>query len=89
MADDLDARSDRELHDEAIGRAVRHLDIGYFRRLLAVVPAARAGSGDIDEAEIDMIKPTKLHAEAVSDDPELFAALRPLHLEYLRAHGGR
>ena len=87
MADDFDDRSDRSLHDEAIGRAVRHLDIGYFRHQLEVVPAARAGAGDIEEAEIDVIKPSKLLAEAVSRDPELLAALRPLHIEYLRAHG--
>lgn len=85
--DHLDALSSAELHDRALDRARRHLDIGFFVRLLQAMPAARAAHGDVEESFTDVLRPGKLIAEAVDQDPALVDNLRPLYLEYLREHG--
>ena len=40
MADSLDDLSTQELHDRAIHRAEKHLDVKFFWSLLQMIPAA-------------------------------------------------
>ncbi|MEI2700974.1 MAG: hypothetical protein V9E83_01065 [Baekduia sp.] len=85
MSDELETLSDRELHDRAFKQALGHADIGFFQRVLAAAPAAHAGSGELDDAYNDVLKPSSLLTELVHRDPEVLTALRPLYLDYLRA----
>jgi len=88
MADEnLDELSTQELHDRAVRRAERHVDVKFFWSLLAAIPAAEALSGDQGEAAFDMQFSRGLISDAVhSGDGERGEALRPLFIDYLRRH---
>lgn len=87
-ADDLDERSSKELHDLAVRYAVRHLDIGFFIRLMKALPLAEAAAGEIDEAEADALT-LRGHIDDLTNSGrgEVADLLRPLYLGYLREHG--
>ncbi len=86
--DDLDKLSTHELHDRAVRRAERHLDVGFFWELLKLIPAAQAARGDVGEADYDIQFSKGLISDALhSGDGELGEALRPVFLDYLREHG--
>ena len=88
MADDtLDALSAKELHDLAVRYALRHLDVAFFYRLMADLPVAEAAVGQVDEAEADAMT-LRAHIDDVTDagQGEVAELLRPVYLEYLRAH---
>ncbi|MBB4663790.1 hypothetical protein [Conexibacter arvalis] len=86
--DSLDALSSEQLHDLAVKRARRHLDVAFFWRLMKYLPAAEAGAGEIDEADADLDSLTA-HVDDVttSGRGEVGDLLRPFYLEYLREHG--
>ena len=85
--EDLDALSSKELHDRAVSRAERHLDIGFFYRLLETLPAAEAASGDVARSSADIFKLRALvHDVAAADEGALADALRPFYIEYLLKH---
>jgi hypothetical protein len=85
--DDLDKLSTRELHDRAVHRAEKHLDVKFFWSLLEIIPAAEAARGDVGEADFDIESSKGLIKDAVhSGDGELGEALRPVFLDYLRKH---
>jgi len=85
--DDLEALSTRELHDRAVHRAERHMDLKFFWSLLKMIPAAELVSGDVGEADYDLESSKGLIYDAVhSGDGELGEALRPVFLDYLRKH---
>jgi hypothetical protein len=87
QAEDLEALSTSELHDRAVHRAERHLDVKFFWSLLQAIPAAQAAIGDQGEAEFDMQSSKGLILDALrSGDGELGEALRPLFIDYLRKH---
>jgi hypothetical protein len=90
MAEDdpLDQLSAKELHDRAVKRAVRHLDVKFFWRLLEVLPAAEAAAGEIGDAAAD-IEIARAHLDDITDAGRGQTAenLRPFYLEYLREHG--
>jgi hypothetical protein len=87
MADDLDQLSTHELHDRAVRRAERHLDMGFFWSLLRLIPAAKVASGDEGEADYDIQSSKGLIYDALhSGDGDLGEALRPVFLDYLRRH---
>jgi hypothetical protein len=88
--DPLDRLSTKELHDLAIHRAARHLDVGFFWRLMEALPAAEAAAGEFDEATADTMK-MSAHLDDLTDSGEGETAelLRPFYLEYLREHGVR
>jgi len=87
VPEDLDALSTRELHDRAIHRAERHLDVKFFWRLLQLIPTAETAIGDEGEADYDIQSSKVLIWDALhSGEGELGEAMRPVFLEYLRRH---
>ena len=90
MSDDgLDDLATKELHDRAVHRAERHLDVKFFWSLLQLIPAAKAATGDTGEADYDIQFSKGLISDAMhSGDGELGEALRPLFIDYLRRHSG-
>jgi hypothetical protein len=88
--DGLDRLSTQELHDLAVSRAKRHLDVRFFWDLIQVLPAAEAAAGKFDDAESDVLS-LSAHVDDVADSGrgEVGELLRPFHLEYLRKHDVR
>jgi hypothetical protein len=87
MADDLDQLSTHELHDRAVRRAEKHLDLKFLWSLLEMIPAAETVSGDMGEADYDIESSKGLISDAVhSGDGALGEALRPVFIDYLRKH---
>ncbi len=87
MADDLEQLSTHELHDRAVHRAERHVDVKFLWSLLKAIPAAEMLSGDEGEADYDLESSKGLISDAVhSGDGPLGEALRPLFIDYLRKH---
>lgn len=83
----LERLSTQELHDRAIHRAERHLDVRFFWRLLGEIPAAKALAGDEGEAEYDVQHVKGLLTDALSSGKgALREALRPLYIDYLLKH---
>ncbi|MCW3015227.1 MAG: hypothetical protein JWO02_2319 [Solirubrobacterales bacterium] len=86
--DGLDQLSSKELHDLAVRRARRHLDVGFFWRLMRYLPAAEAAAGEFDEAVAD-VQRVAAHVDDITDSGrgEIAELLRPFYLTYLREHG--
>lgn len=81
---ELEALPTRELHNLAIGTAVRHLDVGFLWRLLESIPAAAAAAGHAGEADVDVLKFSELVNDAIhAGERDLGDALRPVYLDYL------
>jgi hypothetical protein len=90
MADDddpLERLSAKELHDLAVQHALRHLDVGFFIRLMQALPVAEAAAGEIDEAEADALT-LRAHIDDLTNSGkgEVAELLRPFYLDYLREH---
>jgi hypothetical protein len=86
--DELEALSSHELHDLAVRRALRHVDVEFLWDLLRAIPAAEASEGRSVEAGRDITKVTALLADAIdSGEGDVAEALRPLYLDYLARHG--
>jgi hypothetical protein len=87
MADDLEQLSTHELHDRAVHRAEKHLDVKFLWSLLEMIPTAEMASGDSGEADYDIESSKGLISDAVhSGDGALGEALRPVFIDYLRKH---
>jgi hypothetical protein len=85
--DDLDQLSTHELHDRAVHRAEKHLDVKFLWSLLRMIPAAETVSGDMGEADYDIESSKGLISDAIhSGDGALGEALRPVFIDYLRKH---
>jgi hypothetical protein len=86
--DGLDRLSSKQLHDLAVHRARRHLDVKFYWRLMQYLPLAEAAEGESDEADVDL-EFSLAHIDDVTDSGEGEVAndLRPFYLEYLREHG--
>ncbi len=85
--DDLDSLSSRELHDLAVHRARRHLDLAFLWELLRALPAGEIAAGHPDHARADALKLSALIGDALdADDSGIEDALRPLYLDYLNKH---
>jgi hypothetical protein len=85
--DALEELSTEELHDRAVKRAERHLDVKFFWSLLQAIPAAETARGDQGEADFDIQFSKGLLKDALhSGQGELGEMLRPLFIEYLRKH---
>ena len=82
--EELEGLSSKELHDRAFSEAMRHVDVGFFWRLLRALPAAEAAIGEDEEAEQDvMTLRGRLNDLTHSGEGELADALRPLYIDYL------
>ena len=87
-ADNLDQLPARELHDLAVHRAVRHLDVKFLWDLLKELPASEALTGRADIAEADALHLSRLIADAIdSGEWEVADTMRPFYTDYLRSHG--
>jgi len=89
MSDDpLERLSSPELHDLAVDRAKRHLDVKFFWELLKILPAAEAAAGEVDDAAGDVMS-LSAHVDDVTDSGrgEVAELLRPFYLQYLHEHG--
>ncbi len=86
--DRLERLSSKELHDLAVSRAKRHLDVRFFWRLMELLPVAEAAAGELREAEAD-VATISAHIDDVTDAgrDEIADQLRPFYLDYLRRHG--
>ena len=85
--DALDELSTEELHDRAVRRAERHLDVKFFWSILQAIPAAETARGDRGEADFDIQFSKGLLKDALhSGEGELGEMLRPLFIDYLRKH---
>ncbi len=87
--DALEELSTEELHDRAVKRAERHLDVKFFWSILQAIPAAEVARGDEGEADYDIQFSKGLIKDALhSGEGELGELLRPLFIDYLRKHPG-
>jgi hypothetical protein len=89
MSDDqLDQLSTERLHDLAVSRARRHLDVKFFWNLMKVLPAAEVAAGEPEEAEADL-QSMVAHIDDVTEAGrgEVGELLRPFYIDYLREHG--
>ena len=88
--DPLDGLSTPELHDLAVHRARRHLDVKFLWRLMERLPAAEAGAGEMNQAAADVDR-VSAHLNDVTESGrgEVAELLRPFYLEYLKRHGVR
>ncbi len=85
--EELELLSARELHDRAVRYAVRHGDLGFLWRLLKVIPAAEAASGEREETANDLSRVSALLSDAMAaGEGHLGEALRPVYIEYLAQH---
>lgn len=84
--EEADKLSSQELHDRAFRHAERHLNLKFFWDLLEMVPAATAAEGNVKGSEGETLHPTQQVVDAVTEDPALMDALRPVYIDYLVAH---
>lgn len=85
--DNLDELSSARLHDLAIRRARRHLDVEFLWHVLRSIPAGEAIAGRPEHAAADASHLSVLIADAFDDEDEnVIDALRPLYLDYLKRH---
>ena len=85
--DSLESLSSAELHDMAMHRARRHLDVRFYWNLMQLLPTAEASVGKLDEAETNVLR-LSAHVDDVTEagTGPVADALRPYYLEYLRSH---
>jgi hypothetical protein len=85
--DELEALSSKELHDRAVARATKHLDVKFLWTLMQLVPAAEAAAGEPEQADYDVAHWSGQVADTFRDDDgKLSDALRPVYLDYLAQH---
>jgi hypothetical protein len=85
--DELEALSSQELHDRAVKRAEKHLDVKFLWNLMKMVPAAEASVGQADQADYDVLHWSGQVADTFRDDDgALSDALRPVYIDYLLEH---
>jgi hypothetical protein len=82
--EELDQLTGEQLHDLAVRRAFKHLDLKFFWRLLETLPLAEAGAGEFDRANADL-QSTVAHVDDLTDSGkgETAELLRPLYIDYL------
>jgi hypothetical protein len=81
---ELEQLSGEQLHDLAVRRAVKHLDVKFFWRLIEALPVAVAAAGEVDKADMDL-QSTLAHVDDITDSGrgETAELLRPLYVDYL------
>jgi hypothetical protein len=87
IREDLEQLSTKDLHDRAIERAKRHLDVGFLWDLVKALPVAEELVGDDDRSKIDIARPLALINDLYdAGEGELGEALRPFYVDYLEEH---
>jgi len=84
--EELDALSSRELHDRAIHRAERHLDVGFLWQLAQEGAAAEAAGGDVERSEEERAHWSRQLLDVLRHDPDALEARRPIYIDYLLRH---
>jgi hypothetical protein len=81
---ELDKLSGEQLHDLAVRRALKRVDLKFFWSLLEKLPVAEAGAGEFDRANADLSS-TIAHVDDLTDagQGETAELLRPLYIDYL------
>jgi hypothetical protein len=82
----LDELSSQELHDRAVARARRHLDLKFLWSLVEETPTADAADGDPQRSEEEVAHWSRQFLDAFSKDPEAIEARRPIYIDYLLRH---
>jgi hypothetical protein len=85
--EELDALSSRELHDRAVRRAERHLDVRFFWRLIQEGTAAEAAGGDVERSEEEVQHWSRQVLDVLRHDEAALTARRPIYIDYLLQHG--
>jgi hypothetical protein len=87
VTDALDELPSEKLHDLAVHRALRHVDVKFFWDLLKILPAAEVVAGEPDEADMDVFT-LRGHLDDLTDAGrgEVAEGLRPFYIDYLRKH---
>lgn len=63
------------------------MDVKFLWSLIEMIPAAEAASGNMGEADFDVVSARGAIKDALhSGEGELAEALRPVFLDYLRKH---
>jgi hypothetical protein len=84
---DLEQLSSAELHDQAVHRATTHVDVGFLWSLIKAIPVAEAASGDLGDADSDIMSVSSLLSDLMhSGEGDVAEQLRPLYLDYLEKH---
>ena len=86
--EELDALPTHELHDRAVKRAERHLDVKFFWRLLEEMPAAQAADGDAERGEEEVAHWSRQVLDILRHDEAAMDARRPIYIDYLLRHSG-
>lgn len=86
--EELDALSSAELHELAVTRARKHVDLAYYWDLLKALPAAEAAIGNVDQSTADIFKVGSLMRDFFETDAgtDHLEALRPYFIDYLLRH---
>ncbi|HKJ37043.1 MAG TPA: hypothetical protein VKA36_10785 [Solirubrobacterales bacterium] len=86
--EELTRMSGEHLHDLAVRRAMKHLDLKFFWNLMEALPLAEAGAGHYDEANADL-QSTVAHVDDLTDSGrgETAELLKPLYIDYLAEDG--
>lgn len=84
--EELDALSSRELHDRAVKRAERRLDVAFFWELLAETPAANVAGGEPERGEEQVAHWSRQVLDVLRHDEAALEARRPIYIDYLLRH---
>jgi hypothetical protein len=86
--EELERLSSQELHNLAMKRALKHLDVKFLWNLVEMVPAAELAAGEERNAEQDAFHASTQIADALNADGDgrLAEALRPVYIDYLASH---
>jgi hypothetical protein len=86
--EELEQLSAQELHERAMKRALKHLDLKFLWDLIEMIPAAEVAAGELEEAERDAQNAIAQITDALRADKDgkLAEALRPVYIDYLAGH---
>lgn len=82
--EDLDKMDAEHLHDLAVRRAVKHVDLKFMWKLMEALPIAEVAAGETPAANADLSS-TVAHVDDLTDSGrgETAELLRPLYIDYL------
>ena len=84
--EELDALPSSELHDRAVKRAERHLDVKFFWRLMSEAPAAGAADGDAQQGQEEVAHWSRQVLDVLRGDEAAMDVRRPIYIDYLLRH---